>query len=413
MKSFASLTQVEPTDWLGARVPGVAIAIEVPGLPHGRMAAPRDDWQLENGFFEPEAMIQILGKRVEESIARGFTGMRGSGEMTWALGTEQGCERFIEFEALLNDFFPGKPFVAICQYNMQRFDASTTIDVLRTHHHAVVGDHVCPNLYFEPKSMVLGQPTDEERLAWRVSQLKRAREQLLLLERALQSRDTFLNVASHELGTPLTTLNLRLAQVQAMLGEHALSERLVAHVESAQEQVQRLKELCGRLTDVSELNQRALALLPTPVDLFEIVKSVVEWRSPAAKKAGCAVSVEGTSVSGVWDGPRLEQLVDALVSNALKYGAGGPVSVKLAMESGVATLIVQDEGIGIPPEDRNRIFAPFERAVAEEHYSGFGLGLWMARQIAEAHGGSISVDSVPGQGSVFVVKLPQRMEFSL
>jgi signal transduction histidine kinase len=103
---------------------------------------------------------------------------------------------------------------------------------------------------------------------------------------------------------------------------------------------------------------------------------------------------------------RLEQVVTNLLTNALKYGAGKPVRVQLAREGTHARLSVQDEGIGIEPEALPRVFGKFVRAVSERHYGGLGLGLYITRQIVEAHGGSVAVDSRPHEGARFTVRLP-------
>jgi signal transduction histidine kinase len=98
-----------------------------------------------------------------------------------------------------------------------------------------------------------------------------------------------------------------------------------------------------------------------------------------------------------------------LVANAVKFGAGKPVEVVAEAYGASAHLVVSDHGIGIPPDDQRRIFERFERAVPTKHYGGFGLGLWIVRNIVEAHGGEISVSSEPGRGSRFEVTLPLRI----
>jgi signal transduction histidine kinase len=112
---------------------------------------------------------------------------------------------------------------------------------------------------------------------------------------------------------------------------------------------------------------------------------------------------------GRWNRLRLEQVVSNLLTNAIKYGCGRPISVELKQDEEHVWLSVRDEGIGIAPADQERIFERFERAVSEQHYSGFGLGLWIVRQILDAMGGRIHVQSEPGQGSVFTVELPLRI----
>jgi signal transduction histidine kinase len=117
-------------------------------------------------------------------------------------------------------------------------------------------------------------------------------------------------------------------------------------------------------------------------------------------------------VRGEWDPLRIDQLIDNLLSNALKYGAGRPVEVAVSEEQGVARLVVRDHGISIRPEDRARIFERFERAVSSRHFGGLGLGLWVVREVVQALGGQVTVQSTAGEGSTFVVSLPLHPEFT-
>ena len=108
---------------------------------------------------------------------------------------------------------------------------------------------------------------------------------------------------------------------------------------------------------------------------------------------------------GFWDRTRLDQVVTNLLANAIKYGAGSPIDVRVEAPVGRAVLSIHDRGIGIPEEDQRRIFQRFERAVSQRNYGGFGLGLWIVRQIVEAQGGAVQVASQPGLGSTFTVEL--------
>jgi signal transduction histidine kinase len=116
------------------------------------------------------------------------------------------------------------------------------------------------------------------------------------------------------------------------------------------------------------------------------------------------VHAEG-SLRGEWDRARLDQVLSNLLSNATKYGAGKPIAVTARADGPQVRLAVHDQGIGIPQEDQVRIFERFERAVPGRNYSGFGVGLWICKQIVESLGGVIRVQSQPGQGSTFEVLL--------
>jgi signal transduction histidine kinase len=133
---------------------------------------------------------------------------------------------------------------------------------------------------------------------------------------------------------------------------------------------------------------------------------VVDRFAEDAARARCVVTIGAPApVEGVWDPMRLDEIASNLLSNAIKYGAGAPIEITVAKEGTMARLDVRDHGIGIKPEDRGRIFGRFERAVDVANYGGFGLGLYIVRQLVEAHGGTIEVESSHG-GSCFAVRLP-------
>jgi signal transduction histidine kinase/CHASE3 domain sensor protein len=228
---------------------------------------------------------------------------------------------------------------------------------------------------------------------------------------AVGARDDFLSIASHELKTPVTTLQLQIqsllrrAEVDPSHAAQATVERLAA----ADRQVIRLTKLINELLDISRITGKGLELELEPVDLSVVVRDVVTRNDEEAKKARCEIRLElESSPSGDWDRMRVEQIVTNLLSNAIKYGAGQPIEIRVDGDENAARLTVRDRGIGIPPENQARIFERFERAVSKSDYGGFGLGLWIVRQIVDAHGGEIRVTSAPGQGSAFTVELPRR-----
>jgi signal transduction histidine kinase/DNA-binding response OmpR family regulator len=230
------------------------------------------------------------------------------------------------------------------------------------------------------------------------------------LQDALRLRDDFLAIAAHELRTPLSALQLPIAAVQHTAeqpGARLAADWVAARLGKAMAQAERMATLIDHLLDVSRITSGRLEIRHEPVDLSAIASAVVERarEQPARPVIQCAV--EG-GVVGQWDRHRVEQVVTGLVGNAVKFGQGQPIEVTVERRDGRARLRVRDHGIGIQPEDRERIFQRFERAVSVRNFGGFGLGLWITRQVVEAMGGTIEVASAPGQGATFTVELPLR-----
>ncbi len=224
-------------------------------------------------------------------------------------------------------------------------------------------------------------------------------------QRAIRARDEFLSVASHELRTPLTALELQLGGLARRAA--GTDERTKNKLAVIARQVKRLEVLVENLLDVSRVMAGKLQLELDECDFAHVVEDVAARLTDSARKAGSALRLDLEPCRGRWDRSRLDQVVSNLLSNAIKYGANAPVDVRLRCEAERAELRVRDHGIGVPLEDQARIFERFERAVSHRQFGGLGLGLWIARQIAEAHGGIIAVDSKPGAGAEFIVTLPR------
>jgi PAS domain S-box-containing protein len=235
--------------------------------------------------------------------------------------------------------------------------------------------------------------TEEERL-----RLAQARE-------AIRLRDEFLSIASHELKTPLAALLLLLRN----LGQRtpAVDERLARNIDRAQRIGARLGQLVDGLLDVSRIATGELRLTIEPFDLREAAREVTERLRDSAAAAKCELSLEVPDpLAGRWDRLRVEQILMNLISNAIKYAAGRPILVSVARDGDSAVLEVRDHGPGIPDSELQRVFERFERAAPAQHYGGMGLGLYVARQIAEAHGGAIVATNALGGGACFTVRLP-------
>lgn len=229
------------------------------------------------------------------------------------------------------------------------------------------------------------------------------------LQEAVRIREDLVSVAGHELKTPLTTLHLQLQLLQqlAQASSRAVpTDRVKAKTDALLRQLQRLEQLVNDLLDVSRISGRATTLEPERVELGALVKEVVARLRPDLERAGCRVRLHIVQpVVGWWDRLKLERIVTNLVSNAAKFGAGRPVEISAWGDGDRAHLQVRDHGIGIAPQDQARIFQRFERGVSQRRYGGLGLGLWIVRQLAEAMGGSVRVQSALGQGATFTVEV--------
>jgi signal transduction histidine kinase len=230
-------------------------------------------------------------------------------------------------------------------------------------------------------------------------------------QEAVRARDEFLSIASHELKTPLTTLQLQIQGLARKLkssGDQPALQGLVARVATSERQVERLTALINNLLDISRITAGRLDLDLEPVDLAAVAREAAARFREDLARAGCVLELraDGECV-GQWDRLRLEQVVTNLLSNAAKYGAGRPIEIEVDGGDATARFSIRDHGIGIPAEHQARIFERFERAVSDRHYGGLGLGLWIVRQIVDAFGGTIQVESQAGAGSTFTVLLPR------
>jgi PAS domain S-box-containing protein len=232
------------------------------------------------------------------------------------------------------------------------------------------------------------------------------------LRQAVRVRDEFLSVASHELRTPLTPLQLQIDRLDRLLrrgAEKALRSDALREITAAvRAQVGRVTELVDVLLDLTRVSSGRLQLESAEVDVSALARQVAERWRPTAASMGCKLVLRLPGpVPSVGDRLRLEQVLNNLISNAIKYGHGKPIEVRLDEDGGWIRLAVTDNGIGISRDDHARIFERFERAAPVENYGGLGLGLWITRQIVQAMGGVIRLDSALGEGARFQVELPR------
>lgn len=236
-------------------------------------------------------------------------------------------------------------------------------------------------------------------------QLEGERDELLAAtQRALALRDEFLMIASHELRTPVTNFILQLERLQrSLLRETSHAQNVEAAALSLRES-RRLAALIDTLLD-AQRDRGAITLNRCAFDLAELARDVIQRMDGFAVRAGSIIESELESVVGHWDRLRIDQVLTNVVHNALKYGRGRPVRIAISKQASNAQIEVIDSGLGIAAESTHRVFEKFERAVPPS-YGGLGLGLYIARQIVNAHDGEVEIISAAGQGTHVRVLLP-------
>jgi signal transduction histidine kinase len=242
----------------------------------------------------------------------------------------------------------------------------------------------------------------ERRVAERTAELEAA---LRATREALVLREDFIRAASHELSTPITSVQLSAHRLADRLDR--LDARDRADVERLGRQIDRLRVLVAQMLEGIRLQSGRVSLKRGRVDLVELVRRVLDGLELDCARSGSTATIRSSEpVVGSWDGSRIEQLVTNLIANAIKYGRGEPIEVEVQATADGARLRVTDHGIGVAPAEHEQIFEPFHRAAPVHSYGGLGLGLYICGQIVRLHGGTIAVQSVEGQGATFTVELP-------
>ncbi|HEX8917595.1 MAG TPA: HAMP domain-containing sensor histidine kinase, partial [Chloroflexota bacterium] len=224
-------------------------------------------------------------------------------------------------------------------------------------------------------------------------------------QEALQVKDQFLSIVSHELRTPLTTIKGYAQMLRRKITGDPQAERFADNIDA---QVGRLARLVDDLLDVTRFSRQQFELMPQQMDLRPVLEDVTSRFRVVASRHKIDLLLDRGAFEGLWDHDRLEQVLNNLVSNAIKYSpSGGRVVISTRHEDDYVVVAVRDQGQGIPEEDQQHLFERFFRGRAEgQDVKGLGLGLYVTRRIIEAHGGRIWVSSRPGEGSEFSFSLP-------
>jgi two-component system, OmpR family, sensor kinase len=239
--------------------------------------------------------------------------------------------------------------------------------------------------------------------------LAQLREENAALRAAVKARDDFISIAAHELRNPMTPLvgQIGLLRNSARKAGDTVPPGIARGIERLDVIVRRYLRRTTALLDIARLTSGNFRLNLAMIDASAAIGEVVADFTTFAETAGSQLSVSSEpGISGLFDRTALEEVAENLISNAIKYGRGQPISVQLVSSENELCLRVEDRGLGISAENKDRIFQQFERLMTGHSTTGFGLGLWVVGQLVEAMGGRIEIESPPSQGSTFTVRLP-------
>ena len=239
----------------------------------------------------------------------------------------------------------------------------------------------------------------------------RLRREIYVQSLAVDKRDEFISIASHELKTPLTALRMHLQGTRrGIKPEQNVGpplEKMANSMDASISQVDRMSRLIDDMLDLSRISLGGMVFRMGTMNLTDLLKETVERFSMQFAQAGITVSLEVDSdVTGVWDRVRIEQVISNLFLNAIKHAKNAPLEISLRRTPEGAVLSIQDHGHGVPADLREKIFNRFERGAAHLSTAGLGLGLYISRQIVQAHHGRIQVEPNSKRGACFTLKLP-------
>jgi signal transduction histidine kinase len=372
------------------------------------------DVYLATGRFEPQRMIDFVRQAESQALAEGFSGLRVTGEMTWALGPERGCERLIEYEALLNRLSDNKRSVLLCQYNRSSFEAPCIHDVFRTHPVAILGDQVCSNPHYEPPELVLDvQPRASaaflaKRVDWWTAQLKRAqlaeRERRELIERLQVLSRRLLEVQEterrhlarelhDEIGQMLTGLKLLLKPALPSPGPGGGQGGGGLAADAVKIKFDQARRIVDDL--LAKLRGLSFDLRPVELDQLGLLSALRALFERYTNQTGVRVNFKQAGLEPRF-GPEVEtaayRIVQEALTNVARHAKVKEVAVRLWLQTETLQIQIEDQGVGF---DSAAILA-----------AGRSSGLAGMNERVTILGGRLVVDSAPGSGTHLLAELP-------
>lgn len=364
-----------------------------------------NDIYLQGGRFQPSGIIALLKHEMERALAEGYSGLRATGEMTWAVGGPARCDALIEYEAQLHAFFPGSRCLALCQYDLRRCESIPLFQVLMTHPTVVVDTAVHRNDFYVPsaeaqdydcssailrywlKHLAARQRAAEVKNARLLAQVRHSREQLQALSQRLleiqEAERRYLACELHdEIGQILTGLKLTLAMATGT-ETGALNSRLRAAQATVDDLILRVREL-------------SLDLRPAMLDKLGLLHTLLWHFGRYTAQTKVQVNFKQTGLEGQRWRPAVETAVFRIVQEALtnvaRHAQVQQVAVRIWLARGILNVQIEDQGLG------------FDVQTSPPTSSGLA-GM---RERVTALGGQLTIESAPGCGTCILAKVPLR-----
>jgi signal transduction histidine kinase len=416
-------------------------------LHRGALIFSSDRSHLKGGGFDPQEMVAMLRKLVDDALEDGFQGLCATGDMMWELGTERNFERLREYEALLENVFHEKPLQGICQYRRDTIPAQAVRDALLTHQSVYIGNVLNrDNLFYVPPELLLdsrGSARDRQgewmcqqiirilnaerkrdqaltalsaseaqqrRLAEELAETNRnlenrIKERTAQLEAANKDLEAFSYSVSHDLRAPLRHIDGFSQILMDDYGEK-IDEGGRETLQRICYSTKRMNELIEGMLQMSRLARKEMK--QESIDLAGLAREVeCELRSlQPNRRVEMAIAEDLCSMG---DPTLLRAVVENLINNAWKFTSKrvqARIEIgKAGEENGNPIFYILDNGAGFDMEYAQKLFGVFQRLHSEEEFPGTGVGLATVRRIIQKHGGRIWAKGAPGEGATFFFTL--------
>lgn len=356
------------------------------------------DAYLQDGYFDPDEMIYLLGQLEENAIAQGYKGVRATGEMTWFFSDLPGTERLMEYEFRLNEFLPDSRVIGLCQYNENRFTPGLLLDVIHTHPKVLLYDELHENPYYMPTDVYLarlkGKANEEHYENAKNEIIKRTR--MVRDRKKAEDREDFLHsLLRHDLRNKAQVVEGYLE----LLEDFDLPEKAKTYLEKASKANEEGVDLIEKVKTIRDAREEEVKI----VDIDKIVRETMDKFVSSVGEMNIDVEMEceevGCKVEG---GPLLTELFSNILENSIRHSGGVLLRVSSEEKEEEIVFSIEDDGRGIPDDVKDRIF---ERGFREGKAAGTGLGMFLVKEISESYGGRVEVKDSELGGARFDVCL--------